>query len=73
MPPKKIVADGAPQPRKPRALKERPPGWTNARWAEDVERRRNETHDRAVREKKLAAKRVAAADEHARLVSMNFS
>jgi hypothetical protein len=62
--------DGAPKARKPRAPKERPPGMTNAAWAADVERRHNETRDRAEREKKLAVKRAAAADKHARLVSM---
>jgi hypothetical protein len=47
---------------------------TNAEWAVDVEQRRNETRDRAKREKKCNAKRVeAAADEHARLISINFS
>jgi hypothetical protein len=39
MPPKKIADDGAPKARKPRAPKERPPGWKNARWAADVENR----------------------------------
>jgi hypothetical protein len=45
---------------------------TNAAWAADVARRETETRGRAEREKKLAAKRVAAAaaDEQARLVSM---
>jgi hypothetical protein len=61
-----------PKARKPRAPKERPPGWKNARWAADVERRQTETHGRAKREKKLAMKR-AAADEQARLVSMSMN
>jgi hypothetical protein len=43
---------------------------TNSAWAADVERRQTETHGKAEREKKLAAKRAAAADEQARLVSM---
>jgi hypothetical protein len=45
---------------------------TNAAWAADVERRKTETRGRAEREKKLAAKRAAAAttDEQARPVSM---
>jgi hypothetical protein len=43
---------------------------TNAAWAADVERRQTKTRGRAEREKKLAAKRAAAADEQARLVSM---
>jgi hypothetical protein len=75
MPPKKIADDGAPKARKPRAPKERPPGWTNARWAADVERRQTKTRGRAEREKKLAAKRAAAAvaDEQARLVSMSMN
>jgi hypothetical protein len=75
MPPKKIADDGAPKARKPRAPKERPPGWTNTRWATDVERRQTETRGRAEREKKLAAKRAAAAAavEHARLVSMSMN
>jgi hypothetical protein len=30
--------DGASKARKPWASKERPPGWTNAVWAADVER-----------------------------------
>jgi hypothetical protein len=59
MPLKKIADDGAPKARKPRAPKERPPGWKNARWATDVERRQTETHGRAEREKKLAVKRAA--------------
>jgi hypothetical protein len=72
MPPKRIADDGTPKGRKPRAPKERPLGMTNAAWAADVERRQAETRDRAKREKKLAAKRAAAAvaDEQARLVSM---
>jgi hypothetical protein len=72
MPPKRIAHDGAPKARKPRALKERAPGMTNAEWAEDVEHRQTETRGRAEREKKLAVKRAVAvtADEHARLVSM---
>ncbi|KAK1603874.1 hypothetical protein QYE76_027547 [Lolium multiflorum] len=42
-------------------------------WAADVERRRNKTRGMTEREKKLKAKKVAAAaDEQARLVSMNF-
>jgi hypothetical protein len=74
MPPKKITDDGVPKARKPRAPKERPPGWTNARWAADVEQRQTETCGRAEREKKLATKRAAAAaDEHARLVSMSMN
>jgi hypothetical protein len=60
MPPKRI-ADGAPKARKLRAPKERPPGMTNAAWAADVERRQAKTRGRAEREKKLAAKRAAAA------------
>jgi hypothetical protein len=72
MPPKKITDDGAPKGRKPRAPKERPLGWTNAAWAADVERRQTETRGRAKREKKLAAKRAAVADEQARLVSMSM-
>jgi hypothetical protein len=72
MPPKKIADDGAPKARKSRAPKERPPGWTNAAWVADVERRQTETRGRAEREKKLAAKR-AAADEQARLVSMSMN
>jgi hypothetical protein len=67
MPPKKIIDDGALKVRKPRAPKERPPGWTKARWAADVERRQTETRGRAEREKKLAAKRMMAADEQAKL------
>jgi hypothetical protein len=39
MPPKKIADDGASKTRKPRAPKERPPGWTNAWSMADVERR----------------------------------
>jgi hypothetical protein len=71
MPPKRITDDGAPKARKPRAPKERPPGMTNAACAADVERRQTETRGRAEREKKLTAKRVAAAaNEQARLVSM---
>jgi hypothetical protein len=70
MPPKRIADDGAPKARKPRAPKERPPGMTNAAWAADVARRETETCGRAEREKKLAAKRAAAADEQGRLVSM---
>jgi hypothetical protein len=70
MPPKRIADDGAPKARKPQAPKERPPGMTNSAWAADVERRQTETRGRAEREKKLAAKRAAAADEQARLVSM---
>jgi hypothetical protein len=66
MPPKRITDDGAPKARKPRAPKERPPGMTNAAWAADMERRQTETRGRAEREKKLAAKRAAAADEQAR-------
>jgi hypothetical protein len=54
MSPKKIGDEGVPKARKPRAPKERSPGWTNARWVDDVERRRNETRGRAEREKKLA-------------------
>jgi hypothetical protein len=72
MPPKKIADDDAPKARKPRAPKERPPGWTNARWAADVEWRQTETRGRAEREKKLAAKR-ASVDEYARLVSMSMN
>jgi hypothetical protein len=72
MPPKNIADDGAPKGRKPRAPKERPPGWTNAAWAVDVERLQTVTRGRAERENKLAAKRAAAADEHARLVSMSM-
>jgi hypothetical protein len=72
MPPKKIADDGAPKARKPRAPKERSSGWTNARWAVDVERRQIETRGRAERENKLVAKR-AAADEQARLVSMSMN
>jgi hypothetical protein len=70
MPPKRIADDGTPKARKP--PKERPPGMTNSAWAADVERRQTKTRDRAEREKKLAAKRAAAAaaDEQARLVSM---
>jgi hypothetical protein len=43
-------------------------------WAVDVERRRSETHGRADREKKCNVKRVVAtaADEQARLISINF-
>jgi hypothetical protein len=70
MPPKRIADDGAPKVRKPRAPKERPLGMTNSVWAADVERRQTETRGRAEREKKLVAKRAAAADEQARLVSM---
>jgi hypothetical protein len=70
MPPKRIVDNGAPKARKLRAPKERPAGMTNAAWAADVERRQIKTRGRAEREKKLAAKRAAAADEQARLVSM---
>jgi hypothetical protein len=71
MPPKRIAHDGAPKSRKPRVPKERPPGMTNAAWAEDVEHQQTETRGRAEREKKLAVKRAAAtADEQARLVSM---
>jgi hypothetical protein len=62
--------NGAPKARKPQAPKERPAGMTNAAWAEDVERRQTKTCGRAEREKKLTAKRAAAADEQARLVSM---
>jgi hypothetical protein len=72
MSPKKIADDGAPKARKPRAPKEKPPGWTNARWVADVERQQTKTRGRAEREKKLAAKRVAA-DEQARLVSMSMN
>jgi hypothetical protein len=43
---------------------------TNTTWAAVVERRQTETRGRAEREKKLAVKRAAAADEQARLVSM---
>jgi hypothetical protein len=43
---------------------------TNAAWATDVARQKTETRGRAEREKKLAAKRVAAVDDQARLVSM---
>jgi hypothetical protein len=68
--PKRIADDGAPKARKPRAPKERPPGMTNAAWAADVERWQTKTRGRAEREKKLAAKRAAAADEQARLVPM---
>jgi hypothetical protein len=71
MPPKRIADDGAPKTRKPWAPKERPPGMTNVAWAADVAHRETETRGRAEREKKLAAKRAAAAvDEQARLVSM---
>jgi hypothetical protein len=71
MPPKRIANDGAPKARKPRAPKERPPGMKNAAWATDVEYRQTEMCGRAEREKKLAAKRAAAAaDEQTRLVSM---
>jgi hypothetical protein len=70
MPLKRIADDDAPKTRKPQAPKERPPGMTNAAWVADVERRQTETRGKAVREKKLAAKRAAAADEQARLVSM---
>jgi hypothetical protein len=70
MPPKRIADDGAPKARKPRAPKERPPGMTNVAWAADVECRQTKTRGRAEREKKLAAKRAAATDEQARLVSM---
>jgi hypothetical protein len=70
MPPKRIADDSALKARKLRAPKERPPGITNAAWAADMERRQTETRGRAEREKKLAAKRAAAADEQARLVSM---
>jgi hypothetical protein len=70
MPPMRIADDGAPKARKPRVPKERPPGTTNAAWAADVERRQTETRGRAEREKKLTAKRAAAVDEQARLVSM---
>jgi hypothetical protein len=72
MPPKRITDDGAPKVRKPQAPKERPPGMTNAAWAADVERRQIEMRGRAEREKKLVAKRAAAAtaDEQASLVSM---
>jgi hypothetical protein len=74
MSPKRITDDDAPKTRKPRAPKERPPGMTKAAWAVDVERRQTETRGRAEREKKLAAKRAAAAaDEQARLVSMAMS
>jgi hypothetical protein len=72
MPPKKIADDGAPKARKSRAPKERPLGWTNARWATDVEHQQTETRGRAERENKLAAKRAAAADEQARLISMSM-
>jgi hypothetical protein len=72
MPPKRITDDGALKMRKPRASKERPSGMTNKAWVANVVRRETETHGRAEREKKLAAKRAAAAaaDEQARLVSM---
>jgi hypothetical protein len=70
MPPKRIVDDGVLKARKPRAPKERPPGMTNSAWAADVECRQTETRGRTEREKKLAVKRAAAADEQARLVSM---
>jgi hypothetical protein len=70
MPPKTIADDGAPNARKPWAPKERPAGMTNVAWAADVEHRQTETRGRVEREKKLAAKRAAAADEQARLVSM---
>jgi hypothetical protein len=75
MPPKKIADDSAPKARKPRVPKERPSGWTNARWATYVERRQTETRGRAEREKKLAVKRAAAAvaNEQARLVSMSIN
>jgi hypothetical protein len=63
MPPKRIADDGTPKTRKPWAPKERPPSMTNAAWAADVARRETETHGREEREKKLAAKRAAAADE----------
>jgi hypothetical protein len=68
MPPKRIA--NPPKARKPRTSKERPPGMTNSAWAADIERRQTETCGRAEREKKLAAKRAAAANEQARLVSM---
>ena len=74
MPPK-IGLDGLPKTRKPRAPKERPPGWTNARWAADVDRRAVETRGRVDRETKSAARKAAAAaaaaaDEQARQISM---
>jgi hypothetical protein len=66
MPLKRITDDGAPKARKPRDPKERPAGTINTAWAADVERRQTETRGRAEREKKLAAKRAAAAaDEQA--------
>jgi hypothetical protein len=61
MPPKRIADEGAPKARKQQAPKERPPGMTNSAWAADVERRQIETRGRAERQKKLAAKRAAAA------------
>jgi hypothetical protein len=70
MSPKKIADDGAPKVRKPRAPKERPPGWTNAAWAADVERGQIKMRGKAERDKKLAVKR--AADEQARLISMSM-
>jgi hypothetical protein len=72
MPPKRIADDGMPKARKPRALKVRPSGMTNAAWAADVEHRQTETHGRAEREKNLMAKRATAlaVDEQPRLVSM---
>jgi hypothetical protein len=70
MPPKRIADDGAPKARKPRDPKERPLGMTNSAWAADVDRWQTKTRGRTKREKKLAAKRAAAADEQARLVSM---
>jgi hypothetical protein len=70
MPSKRIIDDGAPKARKPRAPKERSAGMTNVVWAADVECQQTETHGRAEREKKLTVKRAAAAAEQARLVSM---
>jgi hypothetical protein len=46
---------------------------TNTAWAADVEHRQTKTRGRTEREKKLAMKRAAAADEQARLVSMAIS
>jgi hypothetical protein len=75
MPSKKIIDDGALNTRKPHTPKERSSGWSNAKWVADVERRQTETRGRAEREIKLAGKRApeAAADEHARQISMAMS
>jgi hypothetical protein len=56
IPPKKLVVDGAPTVRKPRAPKQRPPGMSNAAWAADQEWRQHEIRARAEREKKCNAK-----------------